>query len=122
MKRRILITGSRTWTDEATIRTALWSLNPATDTIIHGASKDGADRIAHRLARERGFAIQTYPASWDSLGKKAGPIRNLEMTNSLTPGRDLVIAFRATGPSPGTDGTIALAKERGITVKVYYVS
>lgn len=117
--RRVLVCGSRTWTDAAAIKTALWSLNPATDTIIHGACASGADRITHQLARERGFAIRTYSADWDSQKRAAGPIRNREMVDSLTPGRDLVLAFLAEGNSPGTIGTIELDRDRHVTVRVF---
>jgi len=51
---RVLVTGSRTWTDEQAIRTALASVirlhGPERVTVVHGACPRGADALADRIA------------------------------------------------------------------------
>ena len=74
--RRILVAGSRGWTDNELIRRVLpWSGNVI---IIHGGAL-GADLLASEVAQERDFAQWEFLPDWDNLGKKAGPIRNGKM-------------------------------------------
>lgn len=111
---RILVCGSRDWTDGLTIRDVLatfWSQGP---TIVHGAAR-GADRIAADVADGLGFPTEAHPADWDRNGRGAGYLRNHEMVRS---GIDRVIAFRCDGKSNGTDSTIHMAEKLGIRVTV----
>jgi len=64
--------------------------------VVHGAAR-GADTMAGRWAAERGVPFVSYPANWETYGKRAGPLRNTEMLQLEKP--DLVIAF------PGGKGT-----------------
>lgn len=118
--KRVLVTGSRTWTNGAAIAGALSSLLDLNEpiTIVHGACKRGADDIAHRLANALGLGIERHPADWKTHGRGAGPIRNRDMVDSLDPATDLVLAFW-DGKSPGTLNTIELARDRHVTVKVF---
>lgn len=114
MTERVLICGSRTWTDAAAIRQVIDAL-PTDSTIIHGGA-GGADGIAGAAARARGLSVQVYPADWTRYGRRAGPIRNGEMIRLGEP--DRVIAFRSAGPSPGTDDMIRQARAAGLPVEV----
>lgn len=115
---RILVTGSRLWTDTATIRTALtraWKRYGRPITVIHGACPTGADPIADTWAREHALHdvhVEAWPADWHRHGRAAGPIRNHAMLDS---GITEVLAF-PLGHSPGTRGTIRAARARGIPV------
>lgn len=66
---RILMTGSRSWTDRrsiaGSIRRALKFLGrePEQATLIHGGAQ-GADRIAESIAVELGLRTEAHPADW----------------------------------------------------------
>lgn len=108
---RVLVCGSRTWTDETPIRRALALLAPGS-VVIHGGAQ-GADTIADRVARSLGLEVQVFPVSsaeWRKMGPRAGPLRNARMLREGQP--DWVYAF-----SLGTRGTrdmVAQAQAAGI--------
>jgi len=80
---RVLITGSRTWTDEATIATALgehWHDGNA--VLISGACPRGADAIAERIWRHRSGLVERHPADWTT-GRDAGMRRNTTMVAGI---------------------------------------
>lgn len=109
---RVLVCGSRTWSDLDPIRERLRQFPPST-IIIHGAAP-GADLIADGLAEYFGFGVEAYPANWQKYGKRAGPMRNIEMLDSEP---NLVLAYW-DGESPGTAHTIREAQKRGIKVEI----
>lgn len=113
---RVLICGSRDWTDAALIRRVVARL-PEGAVVIHGAAR-GADHLAGLAALDRGLRVEPYPAEWDRYGVAAGPIRNQWMLDDGQP--DYVVAFRLPGKSTGTDDMIrrALAAD----VPVYVIS
>src|SRR3990172_1804651 len=113
---RILICGSRMWTDVEPIRAYLKTL-PANATIITGASA-GADRIAAQVARELGLNVEEYPADWKRFGRAAGPIRNTQMLDEGEPIK--VRAFTRTPITPGTANMIAQARRKGLEVELTY--
>lgn len=115
---RILITGSRDWTDRDTMRGTLmiWlqKLRPkGRDVVlIHGGAR-GADSMAAAIWRGWGGSIECYDADW-ILGRVAGLIRNQRMVSL---GADICLAF----PMPGSRGTwdcVRRAHEAGIPVEV----
>jgi hypothetical protein len=73
---RVLVFGSRDWTDVDLIRRRLERF-PSGTTVIHGAAH-GADTIGGDVATELGFTVIAEPADW-SQGRGAGPIRNQRM-------------------------------------------
>ena len=103
--KRVMITGSRTWTDEDKIRAALSGL-PEGSTIVHGNAR-GADKIADRIARELGFEVEIFRADWRGEGRSAGIRRNIRMIES---GVQRVIAFW-DGESRGTAHAIRAAHD-----------
>lgn len=131
---RILITGSRDWGDEDTVRNALdaaihiggAAIGPDV-TVVSGACPSGADAIAERVASEMGCEVELHPADWNAHGRAAGPRRNAEMVNL---GADICLAFigdctsprcHITGkhPSHGATGCADLAEKAGIPVQRY---
>lgn len=117
---RVLVTGSRYWDDEETIRLALTNVRHTYGiiredvVIVHGAAR-GADRIAARIAVELGMKAEAHPADWEGQGKRAGYVRNAEMVNS---GVTKCLAFIKDG-SRGATMCVELAEKKGIPVTRY---
>jgi hypothetical protein len=113
----VIVCGSRHWQDRERIADRLFDLSLETEnlgcTIVHGNAK-GADKIAAQEAPKIGLLVEAHPADWEHHGKRAGPIRNIEMADA---GADLCIAFW-DGQSKGTNHMLTVAQERGIPVEV----
>lgn len=105
--KRVLITGSRDWVDEATIRDALQAEWETGAVLVHGACPSGADSIADRLWTG---AIEPHPAEWSRYGRRAGPIRNAAM---VARGADVCLAFIRRN-SRGACHLANLAEQAGI--------
>lgn len=100
---RVLITGSRTWTNVRTVTAALdrlYAAAKATDrtlVLVHGDCPRGADNIAktwllHKEATLTGKTFlreEAWPAPWHS-GRSAGVRRNADMVRA---GADICLAF-----------------------------
>jgi hypothetical protein len=131
---RILITGSRNWTDRQTLCQVLldlcWDLDKSVPVIVHGAAP-GADSLAAWWANATGRKSEAHPADWERAcdnnchhkprtknGKPycpmAGHLRNQKMVDL---GADICLAF----PMPGSRGTwdcVRRAEQAGIPVKI----
>lgn len=121
---RVLVCGGRDYSDKERVcqvlddfctNRSLWDVGPDGNalptglTIIHGAAR-GADRLADYWAVNSWVPVEEYKPDWDTYGKAAGILRNIDMLDS---GVDVVIAF------PGGRGTahmIKIAKEKGVEV------
>jgi Bifunctional DNA primase/polymerase, N-terminal/YspA, cpYpsA-related SLOG family len=112
--RRVLVTGSRTWTDPAVIADTLraW-FHPGT-VLVTGACPRGADAIAEHLWASWGGPAERHPADWPS-GRGAGFARNAAM---VALGADVCLAFIRDN-SPGASHTARLAALAGIPVRRY---
>ena len=110
---KILMCGSRKWTDRVAIARALLDaldgINPKDVTVIHGGA-DGADTISGQIAAALGCEVVPYRAEWLRYGNGAGPIRNQRMLDDGKP--DLVLAFPLGGP--GTADMLARASVAGV--------
>lgn len=130
---RILITGSRDWSDDAAIGHALsaaagdfgehlvchdpefgLSLNWDGITVVHGAAR-GADTLAARIAKAWGMRVEAHHADWKTHGRAAGHRRNAQMVQR---GAAVCLAF-PLGVSRGTRGCMELAEKAGIPVRVF---
>lgn len=110
---KVLVCGSRDWTDVDYIWKVLSASLDSDDVVIHGAAF-GADAIADLCARVIGCKVKRIPAKWHLHGKKAGPMRNSEMLK-LKP--DVVYAFHPYLPnSKGTLDMVNKSKKKGIDV------
>lgn len=116
---RILVTGSRNWTNKKAIWDALDQAtadhNPERLIIVHGDCRTGADQHAITWAAKHRVSHEAFFANWSQHGKAAGPIRNRAM---VAAGADLCLAF-PLGPSRGTRDCMAAARTAGIPVKEY---
>lgn len=118
---RILITGSRTWTNNLPIFAAIketlrsWDMVPWCDgdlTIVHGGAH-GADWLASQLADLWMWKQESYPAK-DFPDPKA---RNAHMVSL---GADACLAFATSWPS-GTGHCARLARKADIRTIDYGV-
>lgn len=91
---RLLVTGSRSWTDETVIGQELhrvWTQwGRPQDAVLVVGDADGADRLAARCWQRAGLEVELHRADWDVHGRRAGMIRNAEMVDS---GVDFCVAF-----------------------------
>jgi hypothetical protein len=123
---RLLITGSRGWHDEGAIEAVIAHYKQQSRVLreefvlIHGHAKSGADALADRVGQRLGLKVGKdlirVPADWRRYGKGAGPKRNTRMLEEFHP--DVVVAFRATGKSNGTDDMITQAKAAEVPTHV----
>jgi len=117
---RILVTGSRNWTDDDIIGTALHQFRWGQEgpiTIVHGGA-GGADSIADCWARSLGYTVEVHKPDYKAYPGHLAPLkRNDAMLDS---GIDLVLAFLLGTPERGgTKYTIDGAKRRGLRVVIY---
>lgn len=118
--RRLIVTGSREWTDVNAVRWALITasriLNVNNPLVIHGGAR-GADSISDQIAKDMGWPDpEIHPARWDQLGRAAGHIRNAHMVGC---GADFGIAFLIPDlPCKGTRGCTELMHKSLIPVLV----
>lgn len=113
---RLLVCGSRTWSDRAMIRQVISDLSPS--VVIDGGAR-GADRIANGIVRELGIETLTFRARWDEYGRAAGMIRNRQMIGDGRP--DMGAAFW-NGRSRGTRDMIRRLQGVGIPALIYTVA
>lgn len=127
---RVLVTGSRDWTDEPTIWKALAETVRALPyeqdlVIVHGMCPTGADQMADEWGRGFGAAIETHRAEDFGPWPRCGPLRNRHMVSL---GADRCLAFigpctsprcRRTDPHPshGASGCADLAEQAGIPTR-----
>lgn len=114
---RIIIAGSRDFTDYKVMERTLYPLfdkyNLLEDSVIISGTARGADRLGEKFARDNDLSLIRMAADWETHGKKAGYIRNSEMSEVA----DMVICF--TNGSKGTGHMINIAKKKGLPTFVY---
>lgn len=138
--------GSRTWRDLGRISQAIDDLILGGDgslVVITGGAK-GADRLADREMRRRGFLPIVEPARWSEHDREgATPVRcscppgadrcraagvrrnQLMIDRHLLPALDrgeqiAARGFRAAGASPGTDDMVARLKAANVTGRLFH--
>lgn len=122
---RILVTGSREFTDRNLVMGAMYdALRAASEgerlsarvTVVHGAAR-GADRLAAFVATKWGWATEAHPAEWARDSKAAGFMRNQRMVDA---GADICIALLVKGlPCRGTRDCARRAERAGIPVLMF---
>jgi hypothetical protein len=115
---RLLICGSRDWTNKEIIKKELLQLLQffVIEVIIHGGCR-GADILAGQVAKELNIPVQEYLADWNTHGKSAGPKRNQKMLDVGKP--TFVFAFHDDiDESKGTKDMITRTIKANIPFKV----
>lgn len=128
---KVVVTGSRRWSDMGVIRAAIDRLPDRSTVIVGGAL--GADTEAEGAARLRGHTVIVMRAAWavsartprerirrrpdgSTYDSGAGFERNLRMLDERP---DLVLAFWR-GRSSGTRHTIGEAMKRDIPLELHW--
>ena len=112
---RVIIAGSREFNDYDLLKKTMDNVlaNVRDDiTMVCGQAR-GADTLGEQYAKERGYAVQYFPADWNRYGKVAGYIRNTVMAKNA----DALVAFW-DGQSSGTRHMIQTAQSLGLKVRV----
>lgn len=129
--KKVIIAGSRTFSDYALLEKYLDSLIEHPVIIVSGCAK-GADSLGELYAKNKGYLIEKHPANWSNItvsnciikrngygiyNALAGYNRNIEMLESIKNCVDggFVVAFW-DGKSKGTKDMIDIAKKNGIDV------
>lgn len=109
--KRIVVCGGRDFNDDDFLREQLTALYHIYGrfVLVHGDAK-GADTLAKEWAQHVGLPVEAHPADWKKHGRKAGPLRNVEMLDS---GIDYVVAFKG---GRGTGHMVSIAHEAGVIV------
>ncbi len=122
MTYRILITGSRTWTDRSLIRDVLKDAHRQAQKeghgeiiLVSGACPKGADRMCEEIWEANGLLVEKHPADWEKYPGRAGYIRNAEMVDL---GANLCLAF-IKDHSKGGSMTASLAEKANIPTRRY---
>jgi len=124
MKQRIIIAGSRGFTDYKYLEYVLdcyfnkYVSNKSEVAIISGTA-NGADRLGELYAESHGIEVIRCPAEWNKYGRAAGYKRNEEMAIlSMSEGYTGVLFAFWDGVSKGTKHMIDLAEKYGV---YYYI-
>lgn len=123
MPPRLLITGSRTWTNRAVIRDALraWWDSTGRDPaaiLVSGKCAKGADKICEEVWAHNGLALELHPAVWRPGGvynPGAGYDRNKAMVDTNP---DHIIAF-IMDKSGGASHCLRYAQRKGIPFTLF---
>lgn len=110
---RILVCGSRDWTDREAIKDFLSQFSK--DSVVIDGWARGADSLAYYVGKSLGMGSERYPAQWDIYGRSAGPIRNQQM---LTEGKPTVAGAFRLNMSRGTTDMIERLEKAGIPVTI----
>lgn len=121
---KVIIAGSRTITNQDLVWATFFKglayfVNngcklPLGDITIVSGHAQGVDELGEKLADFLKLHCQIFPANWQTYGKKAGFLRNLQMANYA----DSLIAIW-DGKSKGTKMMIDIANKKGLRVFVY---
>ena len=84
------------------------------NTIVNNGTAKGADKLGALFATNHEIPVLDFKPDWNSLGKKAGILRNEEMSNKS----DIVVAFW-DGFSVGTSHMIDYSQKHGKIVFVF---
>lgn len=119
-----LIAGSRTFTDYSLLSSKLDRIlsNQQEVVIVTGGAR-GADSLAERYAKERGYGLKVFNANWNKYGKSAGFKRNEKMWEYLTEVADAehrgCVCFW-DGSSKGTAHNFGFAKCNDTPLRVIH--
>ena len=113
---KLIVAGGRDFDDYSLLCSTLEKLLSNKDKtqieIVEGGAR-GADRLGCKYAMDRGLVHKRIGADWDTHGKKAGIMRNIEMAEYA----DALVAFWDQS-SKGTLHMIETMKKLGKPVRI----
>lgn len=113
---KVIIAGSRSITNYELLPQVMKYANKEglrANHVVSGGAK-GVDQLGERLAKDWNWGLTIFPADWETHGKKAGIIRNIQMAEYA----DWLLAIW-DGKSKGTKHMINYMKSIGKPVFVY---
>ena len=110
MSNKIIIAGSRGYTDYDALCKAMKCMNPT--AIISGCAL-GADKLGERWAIENNIELIKMPAHWETYGRSSGMERNGRMALEA----DTLVALW-DGYSKGTKNMIDIAKSKRLNIVI----
>jgi len=112
---RLLVCGSRAWTDRQAVFDALDAIHALhhVTQVIEGTCR-GPDQYGGEWAKAQGIRLTEMPADWDRHGTRAGFIRNSKMADL---GPDMVVGFIVAG-SRGTKMMLEISLARGFDTRL----
>lgn len=108
----IAIVGSRSYSRPDLVQACVASL-PGGSVVVSGGAR-GVDSVAEAAAKAAGLETVVFHADWESLGRRAGPIRNEQIIQRA----DRVMAFW-DGRSRGTLNALVLAERAGLPIEIF---
>lgn len=114
--RRIIIAGSRDYSNYDVIRSVMSAFDLSENIEIVSGGCRGVDTLAEKFAKEFGYKFTEFPADW-SLGKRAGYLRNKQMAEYAAKENGMLVAFWDM-KSRGTKLMIELAKKYKLQIYV----
>lgn len=113
---RVLITGSREWSDRFFIQNKIEDLSLRGNiVIVHGGCKKGVDEIVNNYCLYENIEQEIYTAKWEKHGKRAGILRNQQMVDTKP---DLCLSFW-NGKSTGTKDCINKVIKAKIPINIF---
>ena len=107
---KVIICGGRNFTDYQYLNAYVKMVPPWIEiTEVVSGHADGADTLGEQWATKNNIPLKIFPADWERLGRRAGPIRNIEMSKYA----EGCIAFW-NGTSTGTKHMIDTAIKAGL--------
>lgn len=110
---KVIIAGSRDGVTKDDVTAAIWGSPFTFDEIVSGGAR-GVDKLGEEWAWAYGIPCKVFPANWNSFGKSAGIMRNMEMGDYA----DALVAVW-NGYSKGTEHMIKYMEALGKPVFVY---
>lgn len=113
----LVVSGSRTWTDDRPIRRVLYPLIGKKIMVRHGGCR-GVDMLADAVAREFGFEVDVMAADWYLYGRSAGPRRNRAMLDKEPHPKFALLFHHRIERSKGTRDMLKAVLERGLRFRL----
>ena len=110
---KVLIIGSRYWTDEGRIYSFL-AQQPKGTQLIHGGGA-GAEALAKKVTKDRGMKEKEFKSDVKKHGRAAVAVRNHEM---LTKGKPDLVAYFHNNLSKNQATANLISEARGLGVSV----
>jgi len=107
---KTIIAGSRTITDYDLLLDVIKESGFCITSVVSGCAK-GVDTLGELYAKENNLPLHTYVPNWDKFGKKAGYMRNIEMSRIA---EALIVIIENN--SRGSTHMLNIAKEKGLKV------
>ena len=115
----LIVAGSRGWCDYALMNRKLDHLTQNYNhvVVISGCAR-GADTLCERWAHEHGHEVEQFPADWNTYGRQAGNLRNLQMLDYAQSREHCGVVAFWDGKSRGTRHLFKTAEIRGVPLRV----